>query len=329
MLPLMVLLLSCRAITQPASGAPVRRLLWQAPKAMTVADWIWGPGGAARAPRPPFSFVRENLGGTNPKVDVRDAQGSLWIVKFGGEVHTDTFATRLLSAVGYAAEPTYYVAGGVVTGVHGLKRAKPYFTADGRFHSARFKLRDDRLLAYADEFQWSWTDNPFLGSHELSGLKILIMLASNWDTKDARDGEGSNTAVFLQAGPAPRTYWYAFTDWGASLGSWGGFFKRDRWDPALYERQTAKFVEGVQNGYVVWGFRGKHSRDITEGITVEDVGWLAPYLARITDQELRAGLMASGASEGYAGRLARSLRARIRQLQAVAGASAVAMERVK
>jgi hypothetical protein len=262
-------------------------------------------------------------------VDVRDAQGARWIVKFGAEIHTDTFASRLLAAVGYVAEPTYFVGEGVVIGVHGLKRAKPYFTADGRFRSARFKLQDNRLMAYADEYRWSWTDNPFLGSHELNGLKILIMLVSNWDTKDARDGGGSNTAVFVRPGPEPLTYLYAFNDWGASLGGWGGFFKRDKWDPALYQRETRHFVEGVRDGCVVWGFRGKHEHDITSGITVEDVRWLTPYLARISDEQLRAGLLASGASEYYAGSLTRSIRARIRQLQSVAGQTVLAQETLK
>ena len=32
----------------PVSGA--RRLLWEDPKPMTIADWTWGPGGQERAP---------------------------------------------------------------------------------------------------------------------------------------------------------------------------------------------------------------------------------------------------------------------------------------
>ena len=66
---------------------------------------------------------------------------------------------------------------------------EPFITKDGYFRNARFKLRDDSLQ-YADEYQWSWDENPFLGSHEFNGLRILMMLASNWDAKDARDAEG-------------------------------------------------------------------------------------------------------------------------------------------
>ena len=66
-----------------------------------------------------------------------------------------------------------------IQSVHGLKRVKPFVSRNGLTRDARFELRDDRVLAYAGEFLWSWTANPFLGSHELKGLKILIMLASN------------------------------------------------------------------------------------------------------------------------------------------------------
>src|SRR5215472_11177264 len=126
--------LCCAAdVPQPAPSG--ERLLWRAPQSMTTADWIWGPGGEQRAPAPPFQFVKENTGGTNPKVDVRDARGALWTVKFGGEVHAEVFASRLLYAVGYKAEATYFVAEGVIDGATDLHRAKPFVAKDGRFHN--------------------------------------------------------------------------------------------------------------------------------------------------------------------------------------------------
>ena len=312
----LLLALNLYVTTAPVTLAnETRQVLWNDPKPATLADWIWGPGGEAQAPRPPFRFVSENLGGTNPKVNVRDARGALWIVKFGGEVHTDTFSARLLNAVGYAAEPTYFVASGVIAGTRSLKRAKPFVSNDGHFRRARFKLRDDSKLTYADALQWSWIANPFLGSHALNGLKILMMLLSNWDSKDVLDGSGSNTAVFLRRGTQPTTYLYSFTDWGASLGSWGGFFKRDKWDASAYERQTRDFVKGTRNGTIEWGYDGKHRQDITDGITVSDVRWLLPYLSRITDTEFRSGFVSSGATALDADRFTRSIRNRIAQLE--------------
>ena len=318
MLSALLLALNLSMAIEPSMVETDRRLLiWSDPRPMTIADWIWGPGGEGQAPRPPFRFVSENLGGTNPKINVRDSRGALWIVKFGGEVHTDTFSARFLNAVGYFAEPTYFVPSGTISGVTGLKRAKPFVSKDGHFRRARFRLRDDSTLAYAEDFHWSWNANPFLGSHQLNGLKILMMLLSNWDSKDARDGDGSNTAVFLQRGSKPTTYLYSFFDWGASLGSWGGFFRRDKWDASAYQQQTRYFVREVQDGRIVWGYRCKHRRDITSGIMLSDVRWLLPYLSRISDDELRAGFIASGATVAGAERFTRSIRNRIGRMERI------------
>ena len=219
------------------------QVLWRQPPPVSTSDWTWGSGGQESAPRAPFLFVKEKLGGTNSKIEVRDAAGRDWTVKFGSEVHADTFAPRLLNAVGYAAEPTYFVSRGSIGGVHDLKRAKNFISKDGSFQSARFKLRQHHATSDADSTYWSWVDNPFVGTHELNGLKILIMMLSNWDAKDARDGEGSNNEIIQPAGSPS---WYAVTDWGASLGRSGGFFKRARWDWNGYRAQTARFVRNVR-----------------------------------------------------------------------------------
>ena len=81
------------------------------------------------------------------------------------------------------------------------------------------------------------------------------------------------------------------------MGKWGNFFQRGKWDSRGYARQTRKLVKSVSaSGEITWGYSSrKHKRDITQGIQISDVRWLVPWLARITDQDLHAGLMASGA----------------------------------
>ena len=295
-----------------AAGAAAQ-VLWKEPPALSVSDWVSGPGGAETAPLPPFKFLKENLDGTNPKIDVVDAAERTWVVKFGGEVHSDTFAARLLYAVGYAAAPTFFVPSGVIGNVRGSKRTKSFLMKDGSFHNARFKLHRHHKI------KWSWVDNPFKGSRELGGLKIMIMLLSNWDTKDARDGEGSNNEVFEEQQPGGSSgSWFAVTDWGASLGKSGGFFRRNRWDWRGYRAQTPRFATLQRDGSIRWGFRGKHGADIVAGVGVEDVRWLVPYLSRITDQELAAGLAASGGSAAVAQQFTRAIRARVQDLQRIA-----------
>lgn len=297
-------------LPQTAIGQAV---LWQAPEKITVNDWIWGAGGEARAPKPPFEFVDEDFNGTNPKIRVRDAKGDRWIVKFGGENHGDVFATRLLHALGYLTEPSYYVASGTISGVHGLKRARAFVGRDGSFRFARFKLHDHKTLAALEGKSWSWSDNPFVGTPQLNGLKILMMLTSNWDAKDARDGKCANTSIYAKT--ATGELFYAFDDWGATMGKSGGFFSRDKWDPAGYAAQSRDFARLAPGGTIQWGYRGKHDADIVSSISIADVRWLLTYLSLVTDEQLRAGLRASGATDSDIATYTRAIRERIAQLQ--------------
>ena len=302
-----------RRVQNPPAGAV--KLLWHPPDHMTPADWYWGPGGREHAPVAPFRFLKEDFNGTSPKVKVKDARGETWSVKFGHEVHSDTFTPRLVYAAGYFAEPTYFIVEGTIEGAHNLKRSRPFIARNGKFRYARFKLHDASTLAYADDYSWSWQDNPFTGSHELNGLKILMLLTSNWDGKDVTDKD-SNTSVFLRKGD--HAYLYLFTDWGSTMGKWGGYFGRDKWDCAGYARQTKSFVKGEDDGHVVWGYSGKHKRDLTRGIRPDDVRWILPYLSRFTDEEIRAGLIASGASPEQVTTFSRAIRERIHELEQVA-----------
>jgi hypothetical protein len=300
------------------TGHPV---LWRNPGNVAAMDFTGGPGGRERAPRPPFTFLKEDRSGTNPKVRVRDAAGREWTVKFGPEVSSETFASRLAWAVGYFVEPDYYVASGTIAGTHDLGRAKKYIDSNGSFEDARFKLRVPSVKKFEDEESWRFDQNPFVGSHELTGLRIMLMLTSNWDVKDQRDykSDGSNTAIFQVKLPNGTTESrYAYTDWGATMGKWGGFFSREKWDCEGYTDQSPKFVKGVRDGRIEWGFSGKHTEETKSDITPDDVRWLMTYLGQITDDQIRAGLRASGASPEQVACYTSAVRERITELQAVA-----------
>jgi hypothetical protein len=94
--------------------------------------------------------------------------------------------------------------------------------------------------------------------------------------------------------------------------------RRTRSDCSGFVLDTPAFVTGVRESVVEWGYSGKHAQDVTSAITVEDLKWLAPYLERITDSEIRAGLKASGATERQMTCWAEALVNRIHQLEAVA-----------
>jgi hypothetical protein len=280
-------------------------------------DFAGGPGGAASTPVPPFKFIEEDTSGSNPKVKVRDAAGRVWGVKWGSEVNAEVFASRLIWAAGYWVEPSYFVGSGKIEGATRLKRAKDRIGPDGAFTDARFELREEGIKKLKDEESWRWDRNPFVGTRELNGLRILVMLTSNWDSKDQRDANrGSNTAIFKNERTGQDRY--LITDWGASMGKWGGYFTREKWDCKGFADQTKDFVKGAKNGAVEFGYSGQRTSDVREGISVADVRWLIQYVGRISNAQVRAGLKAAGATPEEVECFTAALRDRINQLKAAA-----------
>jgi hypothetical protein len=318
----LVLAFATAAQNHTPSDTNLPQVLWQRPGPLSLQDWVCGPGGCDRTPAPPFHFLREDSSQSTPKLEVRDARGRIWDVKFGSKVIPECFAARFLHALGYFAEYTYFVEAGTIEDVGRLRRTRFFVGQDGSFRKARFELRGQPDLVYLPGRAWSLADNPFLGTRELAGLKIVMMLLSNWDAKDARDGqEQANTGVFripgARQGGGPELAFSVY-DWGSTLGSWGGPLRNDRSDCAGYTSDTPKFVKGVGNGVIAFGYSGKHAEDLTRGITVADDQWLLDWLRPITDEQIRAGLEASGATERQTGCWAHAIRNRIEQLEVVA-----------
>jgi hypothetical protein len=295
--------------------AKARAVLWRNPGAVEQLDFVGGSGGRARAPRPPFVFVEEDMGGTSPKIKVKDANGAEWSVKWGEEVNAEVVASRIAWAAGYFVEPSYFLARGKIQRVKGLKRAHKHVASDGSFANARFELREKRAK-FVKGNGWTWNNNPFVGTRELDGLKIVAMLTSNWDTKDARDADrGSNTAIMEYPSGGKTEARYLVTDWGASMGKWGGVIRREKWDCKGYAEDTPKFVKGVKNNLVEWGYSGQHTSDITDNISVSDVRWCLKYIGRISDRQISAALRAAGATPVEVTCFSRAIRDRINQLK--------------
>jgi hypothetical protein len=296
--------------------------IWREPNPSESMDLRYGPGGADGVPLPPFRFVEEHHAGSQPCVAVRDARERLWRVKWGHEAKPEAFAVRVVAALGYFAEITHYVADGVIEGTTELSRARDCVNADGTFTDARFELEDRSIRMLFDEHSWSWDDNPFIGTKQLSGLKIVNMLLSNWDTKDRRDvSRGSNTAIFeYRMSRWAREARYLITDWGGAMGRWGtNVVSRGRWDPAGFEAQTASFVTGVQDGWVNFGYQGQRTAEIARGISVDDAAWFYEYARRLTLASVRTGLLTCGATDEEATRFAVAIIERVRQIGEACG----------
>src|SRR5690242_4422202 len=69
---------------RPPAAEPVPQpcILWQEPANLEARNLFYGPGGEEHQPTgDPYTFVEEDLDGTNPKFVVRDDAGTKWKIK--------------------------------------------------------------------------------------------------------------------------------------------------------------------------------------------------------------------------------------------------------
>ena len=297
-------------------------VLWRDPGHIPSRDLRHGPGAPHLVPQPPYTFVEEVKKGESPKFKVRDARGVEWSVKLGPEAQSETVATRLVWAVGYFAEEAYYFDEVKLANIPRLSRGREYVV--GRtVRGARFEPRREGV---EEGPEWSWRDSPFEGSREMSGLKVLMILLTNFD---ARMG---NNHILYADGPGGREARYVVTDLGATLGRAGGLGgKRVKNDLAAF--LSTKFVRGVDDGVVEFDFdtrprgfghfsvlhpkyyRGEVKKEAAmRGIPVEHARWIGSLLSQLTDEQLRTAFRAAGYRESETEGYVRALRERIEQL---------------
>jgi len=274
----------------PLRGTPV---LWQQPNDISTRDLYLGPGGDEMRPDlRRIEFIKEEKGGYSKKYRVRDASGHEWVAKIGKEAQSETSAVRLLWGVGYVTEVNYLLPRVTIPG-------------KGTFTNVRFEARPDN---WKRSGEWKWTQNPFTGTSELQGLKIMMALINNWDLKDS-----NNVIVKVKGDDELR---YAISDLGATFGHasttpilWR--FTRSRNNPKNYAK--SKFLERVKGDRVVIHFGGKN-RGLMKDITVHDAHWMATWLSRLSDDQIRDAFRAANYQPDQIDLLTREVRERTNEL---------------
>lgn len=300
-----------RGTLRPAAPADAAApaVLWRDPGRIAARDLFWGSGSSVHAPRGPFTFLEEDLTGHNPKVSVRDARGRDWDVKFGGEIHSEVAANRLVWGLGYFVEPQYYVPSGLIREARKLARAAEHVSPEGRFRGARFRFRDPAMPRTEEE--WTLQRNPFVGSRELSGLHVLMTLLNNWDIDGPR-----NNKVLRARGPRGRAERrFLVADLGATFGRMGGglITNHSKWNLAHFREE--KFIEKVEPGSIRLAYDG-YDPDI-DRVPIEHARWFAGLAGQLRPVQVRRAFEAAGATpaeiDGYSGRVIE----KIRELQKV------------
>jgi hypothetical protein len=195
-----------QALAQDETYAPAD-ILWRDPVDIGARDLYYGPGGKSRQPAGTFTFVEEDLNGSSPKFRVTDEQGVRWKVKLGPEARPEVAATRFVWAAGYFADEDYYLPVIKVDNLPPkLQRGRKYVGEDGTVRGARLERTEDRDVKFG---VWDWFNNPFAGTTELGGLRVLMAFINNWDVKTTNNS--------VRAGPGGARLFYV-SDLGSAFG---------------------------------------------------------------------------------------------------------------
>jgi hypothetical protein len=299
----------------PVTATPV---LWREPVDITSRDLFYGPGGKAHEPQGTFTFKEEDMAGTNPKFDVTDQNGVTWRVKLGPEARPETAASRLVWAVGYFANEDYFMPKLHVEAMQHLRRGRNLVSGDNNVIDVRLKRhsKDEKKTGI-----WSWSKDPFTGTREWYGLRVLMAVMNNWDLKDL------NNSVYLTR-TEPNEEHYVVTDLGASFGP-TGLNWMTKGDPAVYcsskwmGRVSPEFVDfNVPSGpafnyYINFPELGKRLSLIWLGkhIPRKDARWMGDLLARLSEKQIQDAFRAAGYSPEEVDELSKTVEHRIGELE--------------
>ena len=275
----------------PNDAKPV---LWREPADIASRDLFLGAGGEAMKPDlSKVTFVADETRSYSKKYRVRDGAGNEWVVKVGPEAQSETAATRLIWAAGYFADITYLV---------------PHVDIEGKgsFDNARFEARPKGQKRLGQ--RWDWSKNPFVGTNELQGLKVLMALINNWDIQN----HNNNILLVTDEATGEKEARYFDTDLGASFGKEGRFIGHTRNRPDQYVADT-KFISGVEQGMVRFDYKGKNKHLIND-ITVAQAKWLGNILSQLSDQQISDAFRAANYSPEQIEALTRVVKARINEL---------------
>lgn len=295
------IVVSVRPTVTPAVARQQMPELWREPTAIATADLFNGPWGAGHTPDPNaiYSFVKPKLHGNSPGLTVSDPKGLEWSVKQGAEGPIEVTLSRVLSAVGYHQPPVYFTPSFVLA-----RGGSPERMPGGRFRS-----KHDELREMGD---WSWQQNPFVGTKPYQGLLVMLMLFNSSDLKDS-----NNTVYALTSPREGATRWYVVRDVGSALGETGKLDAKEG-DPALFERLP--FVNGVRDGFVQFNYHGWHRELFDDRITPDEVRWACGLLAKLSDAQWRDAFRAGGFDAAVADRFIRRIKSKIDEGQRIGGA---------
>lgn len=281
------------AIQQPEypPSAEAIKQLWVDPGS-EPRDLSWGIGSEKYAPKPDavYTFKERDASGFSAKYTVKDADGVEWSAKIGPEAQTEVVLSRILWGLGYHQQPIYYL---------------PSWTLehDGTRHTeseARFR---PKLKAFErlDDYWW-WQQSPFVGTRELNGLLVVLLMFNSTDLKN------DNNAIYRLKEPMEGAdRWFVVRDLGASLGETGKMYPRRN---CLECFEQHGFITSIEGDKVAFDYQGLH-QELISMIHPADVRWAAEHMQRLTDAQWHDAFRTANYADADAERYIRRLQEKI------------------
>jgi len=303
--------------SDPAEPKPPA-VIWTDPGNIARKDLFNGPGSSENRPKLPVKFLKEDKHGHNSKLDVEDGSGQRWRAKLGIEAQPETVATRLLWAVGYYTNINYFVPDLEVDGLptH-LKRGQGHVVSVDHLEGVRLQERDKKDEKSAT---WNWKHNPFVGTREFNGLRVMMALISNWDLKDENNAvrRGKHQEQWL------------VTDVGTAFGASGVRMTEAGSKNSLKVYESSKFISKVTPAYVDFNFPRRppllylfalpsyihkiQPRWVGNHVPRADAKWIGSLLSQLSTSQIEDAFRAAGYSSDQITAFTKAVQSRIAEL---------------
>ena len=135
-----------------------------------------GRGAQKYAPDPKavYTFLHSKVHGASPGMTVTDPEGRKWSIKQSVEGPVEVMHSRILSALGYHQPPVYFLPSFTLKDEKGTHQER----------GGRFRPTLPELEEIGD---WSWQQNPFVGTKPYQGLLVILLMFGSADLKNSNN----------------------------------------------------------------------------------------------------------------------------------------------